>query len=100
MYVCMYVCNFSHRKEAEQMSSRLKKSGQEKRKKKQKQTKKKGRRRKRERKKLRDSYPGQFALSELPEEAWNRVRIFPTSLTGDVTSEIAEDAWERGCVGT
>ena len=25
-------------------------------------------------------------------------RIFPTSLTGDVTSEIAEDDWERGCV--
>ena len=24
-------------------------------------------------------------------------RIFPTSLTGDVTSEIAEDDWERGC---
>ena len=23
-------------------------------------------------------------------------RIFPTSLTGDVTSEIAEDVWERG----
>ena len=44
------------------------------------------------------SYPGQFALSELPEEAWNRVRIFPTSLTGDVTSEIAEDDWERGWV--
>ena len=41
------------------------------------------------------SYPSQFALSELPEEAWNR--IFPTSLTGDVTSEIAEDNWERGC---
>ena len=28
-------------------------------------------------------------LSELPEEAWNRVR--------DVTSEIAEDDWEGGC---
>ena len=25
-------------------------------------------------------------------------RTFPTSLTGDVTSEIAEDDWERGCV--
>ena len=25
--------------------------------------------------------------------------IFPTSFTGDVTSEIAEDDWERGCVG-
>ena len=24
-------------------------------------------------------------------------RTFPTSLTGDVTSEIAEDDWERGC---
>ena len=24
-------------------------------------------------------------------------RIFPTSLTGDVISEIAEDNWERGC---
>ena len=39
------------------------------------------------------SYPGQFALSELPEEAW---RVFPTSLTGHITSEIAEDDWERG----
>ena len=36
------------------------------------------------------SYPSLFALSEWPEEA------FPTSLTGDVTSEIAEDDWERG----
>ena len=25
-------------------------------------------------------------------------RIFPTSLTGDVTSEITEDDWERGCL--
>ena len=25
-------------------------------------------------------------------------RIFRTSLTGDVTSEIAEDDWERGCI--
>ena len=25
-------------------------------------------------------------------------RVFPTSLTGDVTSEIAEDDWERGCL--
>ena len=40
------------------------------------------------------SYPGQFALSALQEEAWNR-RIFPTNLTGDVTSEITEDEWER-----
>ena len=36
------------------------------------------------------SYPGQFVLSELPEEAWKQVRI----LTGDVTSEIAGDDWE------
>ena len=36
------------------------------------------------------SYPGQFALSELPEEAWKQVRI----LTDDVTSEIAGDDWE------
>ena len=35
------------------------------------------------------SYPGQFAPSE-----------FPTSLTGDVTSQIAEDDWERGCKKT
>ena len=41
------------------------------------------------------SYPSQLALSELSEEAWNQ--IFPTSLTGDVTSEIAKDDWERGC---
>ena len=42
------------------------------------------------------SYPGQFALFELREKAWNRVRIFPTNgtLTGDVTSEITEDDWE------
>ena len=40
------------------------------------------------------SYPGQFTLSELPEEAWNR--IFPTSLKDDVTSEIAEHDWEGG----
>ena len=40
------------------------------------------------------SYPGQFALSELPEGAWNRARS--TSLTGDATSEIAEDDWRRG----
>ena len=38
------------------------------------------------------SYPGLFALSEWSEEAWNRAR-----LTGDVTSKIAEDDWERGC---
>ena len=41
-------------------------------------------------------YPGLFVLSEWPEEAWNQARIFPTSLTGDVTSEIAENNWERG----
>ena len=40
------------------------------------------------------SYPSQLALSESSEEAWNQ--IFPTSLTGDVTSEIAKDDWERG----
>ena len=40
---------------------------------------------------------GQFTLSELAEEAWNWSRILPTSLTGDFTSEIAEDDWERGC---
>ena len=35
------------------------------------------------------SYPGQFAPSELPEEAWSRKRerIFPTSFTGDVAAE-------------
>ena len=41
-------------------------------------------------------YPGQFALSELPEEAWNRARSI--SLTGDATSEIAEDDWRRECL--
>ena len=51
------------------------------------------------------SYPGQFVLSELPEEAWDGSgrrprRIFPTSLTGDVISEIAEDDWGRGWVLT
>ena len=39
------------------------------------------------------SYPSQLALSELSEEAWNQ--IFPTSVTGHVTSEIAKDDWER-----
>ena len=42
------------------------------------------------------SYLGPLALSELQEEACRR--IFPTSLTGDFTSEIAEDDWERGCI--
>ena len=41
------------------------------------------------------SYPSQLALSELSEKAWNQ--IFPTSVTGHVTSEIAKDDWERGC---
>ena len=31
--------------------------------------------------------------ADLPEKAY---LIFPISLTGDVTSEIAEDHWERG----
>ena len=30
------------------------------------------------------------------KEARDRARIFPASLTGEVTSEIAEDDWERG----
>ena len=30
-------------------------------------------------------------------QACSRYPIFPTSLTGDVTSEIPEDDWERGC---
>ena len=42
------------------------------------------------------SYPEQFALSELQGEPWNPARNFPTNLTGDVTSEIAEDDSERG----
>ena len=29
-------------------------------------------------------YPGQFAISEPPEEDWNQVRNFPTSLTADI----------------
>ena len=33
---------------------------------------------------------------DLPLFARRPRRIFPTSLTGDVTSEIAEDDWERG----
>ena len=36
-------------------------------------------------------------LRTRPDSAWGLRRIFPTSLTGDVTSEIAEDDWERGC---
>ena len=37
------------------------------------------------------------AILDLPLFARRPRRIFPTSLTGDVTSEIAEDDWERGC---
>ena len=41
------------------------------------------------------SFPGKFALSEWAEESWNprdrAGQIHSTSLTGDVTSEIAED---------
>ena len=29
--------------------------------------------------------------------SYQRTRIFPTRLTGDVTSKIAEDDWERDC---
>ena len=36
----------------------------------------------------RASYPGQFALSELPEEAWNRVR-----LREGVLGEFSQQAW-------
>ena len=48
------------------------------------------------------SYPGQVALSKRKLEPSAIARIFPrrifsTSLTGDVTSEIAKDDWERGC---
>ena len=46
-------------------------------------------------------YPGQFALSELPEEepsAEPRNRARSISLTGDATSEIAEDDWRRECL--
>ena len=37
------------------------------------------------------------AILDLPLFARRPRRIFPKSLTGDVTSEIAEDDWERGC---
>ena len=37
------------------------------------------------------------AILDLPLFARRSWRIFTTSLTGDVTSEIAEDDWERGC---
>ena len=40
------------------------------------------------------SYRGLFALSEWPVEAWNFSK-FPDKLV-DVTSEIAEDDWDRG----
>ena len=36
------------------------------------------------------------ACSRYPSDQRSPRRIFPTSLTGDVTSEIAEDDWERG----
>ena len=47
------------------------------------------------------SYLGQSVLSELPEEVWNRATSLTGGLTGEVlkgevTSEIAEDDWERG----
>ena len=42
-------------------------------------------------------YPsGQRRLGTERDSARRPGRIFPTSLTGDVTSEIAEDDWERG----
>ena len=34
------------------------------------------------------------------EPSANFQQFFPTSLTGDVTSEIAEDDWERGWLKT
>ena len=34
------------------------------------------------------------------EPSANFRQLFPTSLTGDVTSEIAEDDWERGWLKT
>ena len=37
------------------------------------------------------------AILDLPLFSRRPRRIFPTSLTGDVTSEIAQDDWERGC---
>ena len=41
-------------------------------------------------------FSGQFALFEWAKESWNRAQILLTSLSGDVSSEIAEDDWERG----
>ena len=38
--------------------------------------------------------PPNQASSRYP--SYQRRRIFPTSLTGDLTPEIAEDDWERG----
>ena len=35
-------------------------------------------------------------MSDWAEEAWNRAQILPTSLTGDVTPDIAEDDREQG----
>ena len=35
-------------------------------------------------------------MSDWAKEAWNRAQILPTSLTGDVTPDIAEDDWEQG----
>ena len=42
-------------------------------------------------------YPSDQRRLETERDSARRPRrIFPTSLTGDVTSEIAEDDWERG----
>ena len=41
-------------------------------------------------------FSGQFALFEWAKEAWIRAQILLTSLSCDVSSEIAEDDWERG----
>ena len=46
------------------------------------------------------AFLGGAAISDLPLFAKRPRRIFPTSLTDDVTSEIAEDHWERGWVKT
>ena len=42
--------------------------------------------------------PRNQASSRAPSDQRRFGTEFPTSLTGDVTSEIAEDDWERGCV--
>ena len=43
-------------------------------------------------------YPSdQRGLGTERDSARRPRRIFPTSLAGDVQSEIAEDDWERGC---